>query len=103
MTARKIEKERVAIVYLGMNERCSDSFSCRGIKSISDTTKVTNRHKARVRHRKNTIRHGERCVDYDTEVTSRVRRSNRNNGYRINGHCPVAAAFNPQNKYIKIS
>ena len=28
MTARKIEKERVAIVYLGMNERCSDSFSC---------------------------------------------------------------------------
>ena len=69
LTARKIEKERVAIVYLGMNERCSDSFSCSGIESISDTTKVTNRHKARFRHRKNMIRHGERCVEYDTEVT----------------------------------
>ena len=60
LTARKIEKERVAIVYLGMNERCSDSFSCSGIKSISDTTKVTNSHKARFRHRRNMIRHGER-------------------------------------------
>ena len=39
MTARKIEKERV---YLGINERCSDSFSCSEIESISDTTKVTN-------------------------------------------------------------
>ena len=45
LRARKIEKERVAIVYLGMNERCSDSFSCRGIEGIYDTTKVTNRHK----------------------------------------------------------
>ena len=25
LTTRKIGKERVAIVYLGMNERCSDS------------------------------------------------------------------------------
>ena len=37
LTARKIEKERVAIVYLGMNERCCNSFSCSGIESISDT------------------------------------------------------------------
>ena len=28
LTTRKIEKERLAIVYLGMNERCSDSFNC---------------------------------------------------------------------------
>jgi len=26
LRARKVEKERVAIVYLGMNERCSYSF-----------------------------------------------------------------------------
>ena len=80
LTARKIEEERVAIVYLGMNERCSDSFSCNGIESTSDTTKVTNSHKARFRHRRNMIRHGEIRVEYDTKVTSRVRRSNRNTG-----------------------
>jgi len=34
LRTRKIEKERVAIVYLGMNERCSDSFRCIRIKSI---------------------------------------------------------------------
>ena len=28
LRARKIETEIVAIVYLGMNERYSDSFSC---------------------------------------------------------------------------
>ena len=61
------------------------------------------RDKARFRHRRNIIRHGERCVEYDTEVTSRVRRSDRNNGYWIYGHCPLASAFSPQNKYIKIS
>ena len=60
LTARKIEKERVAIVYLGMNERCCNIFSCSGIESISDTTKVTNNHKAGFRHRRNMIRHGER-------------------------------------------
>jgi len=27
LRTRKIEKERVAVVYLRMNERCSDSFS----------------------------------------------------------------------------
>jgi len=32
LRTRKIEKERVAIVYLGMNERCSDSFSCSRIE-----------------------------------------------------------------------
>ena len=36
LTAMKIKKGRVAIVYPGMNEICSDSFSCRGIESISD-------------------------------------------------------------------
>ena len=80
LRARKIEKERVAVVYLGTNERCSESFSCSGIESISDTTKVTNRHKARFRHRGNMIRHGERRVEYDTKVTSLVRRRNRNIG-----------------------
>ena len=60
LTARKIEEERVAIVFLGMIERCSHSFNCRGIGSISDTTQVTSRHKARFRHRRNMIRHGER-------------------------------------------
>ena len=55
LRSRKIEKERVAIVYLGMNERCSDSFSCSRIESISDSTKVTNRQKARCRNRRNMI------------------------------------------------
>jgi len=32
----KIEKERVAVVYIRMNERCSDSFSCSRIESTSD-------------------------------------------------------------------
>ena len=50
LRARKVEKERVATVYFGMNEKCSDSISCCGIDSISDTTKVTNRHEARFRH-----------------------------------------------------
>jgi len=53
--ARQIEKERVAVVYLGMNERCSDSFSWRRIESTSDSTKVTNRQKARFRNRGNMI------------------------------------------------
>ena len=59
LRARKVEKERVAIVYLGMNERCSYSFSCSKIEGISDSTKVTNRQKARFRYRGNMIRHGE--------------------------------------------
>jgi len=42
--------ERVAIVYLVLNERCSDSFSWSTIKSISDSTKVMNRHKSRFRY-----------------------------------------------------
>ena len=60
LTARKIEKERVAIVYLGMNERCCNSFWRFGIQNISDTTKVTHNHKTGFRHRRNMMRHGER-------------------------------------------
>jgi len=52
---RKIEKEKVVIVYLGINERCSESFSCSIIESTSDSTKVTNRQKARLRNRGNMI------------------------------------------------
>jgi len=55
LRTRKIEKERVAIVYLGMKERCSASFSCSRIESTSDSTKVTNRKKARFRNRGNMI------------------------------------------------
>jgi len=55
LRARKIEKERVAIVYLGMNERCSNSFGCSRIESTSDSTKVTNRQKTRFRDRGNVI------------------------------------------------
>jgi len=32
LRARKVEKERIAMVYLGMNERCSYSFSCSKIE-----------------------------------------------------------------------
>jgi len=36
LRSRKFEKEGVAFVYLGTNERCSDSFSCYcRIESIS--------------------------------------------------------------------
>jgi len=59
LRTRKIEKQRVAIVYLGMNERCSDNFSCSRIERTSDSTKVTNRQKARFRNRENMIWHGE--------------------------------------------
>jgi len=41
LTARKIEKERVAVVNLGMNERRGDGLSSRMIKSVPDSTKVT--------------------------------------------------------------
>jgi len=51
LRTRKIEKDRVAVVYLGMNERCSDSFSCIRIESTSDSTKVTKRQKARFKNR----------------------------------------------------
>jgi len=49
LRARKVQKERVAIVYLGMNERCSDSFSCSRIDNICDSTKVAKRRKTRFR------------------------------------------------------
>jgi len=42
LTARKIEKERVTVVDLGMNERRSDGFSSGIVKSGPDSTKVTN-------------------------------------------------------------
>jgi len=60
LRARKVEKERVAIVYL---ERCSDN-SCSRIMSIPDSTKVINRHKARFRYRE------EICSDMVSEESN---------------------------------
>jgi len=42
LTARKIEKERVTVVDLGMNERRSDGFSCGIVESVLDSMSVTN-------------------------------------------------------------
>jgi len=42
LTARKIEKERVTVVDLGMNERRGDRLSSTMVKSVPDSTKVTN-------------------------------------------------------------
>jgi len=40
MTARKIEKERVTLVGLGMNERRSDGFSRGIVESVPDSAKL---------------------------------------------------------------
>jgi len=42
LTAKKIEKERVTVVDLGMNERRSDGLSRGIVESVPDSTKVTN-------------------------------------------------------------
>jgi len=42
LTARKIEKERVTVDDLGMNERHSDGLSSGLVESVPDSTKVTN-------------------------------------------------------------
>jgi len=42
LTARKIEKERVGVVDLGMNERRGDGLNSRIVESVPDSTKVTN-------------------------------------------------------------
>jgi len=42
LTARKIEKERVTVVDLGMNERRSDGLSSGIVESVLDSSKVTN-------------------------------------------------------------
>jgi len=55
LRTRKIDKERVAIVYLGMNERCNNSFRYSRIESTSDSTKVANTQKARFTNRGNMI------------------------------------------------
>jgi len=41
-TARKIEKERVTVVDLGMNERRSDGLSSGIVESVPDSTKDRN-------------------------------------------------------------
>jgi len=41
-TARKMEKERVTVVDLGMNERRNDGLSSGIVESVLDSTKVTN-------------------------------------------------------------
>jgi len=40
--ARKIDKERVTVVDLGLNERRSDGLSNGIVESVPDLTKVTN-------------------------------------------------------------
>jgi len=42
LTAWKIEKEKVTVVDLGMNERRGDGLSSGIVESIQDSTKVTN-------------------------------------------------------------
>jgi len=42
LTARKIEKERVKVVDLGINERRSDGVSSGIVENFADSTKVTN-------------------------------------------------------------
>lgn len=42
LTAREIEKERVAVVDLGMNKRRGDGLRSGVVKSVPDSTKVTN-------------------------------------------------------------
>ena len=43
LIARKIEKKRVTVVNLGMNVRRGYGLSSGIVKSVSDSTKVTNR------------------------------------------------------------
>jgi len=42
LTARKIEKERVTVLDLGMNERCIDGLSSGIVESFPDSTKDRN-------------------------------------------------------------
>jgi len=42
LTARKIEKERVTVVDLGMNESRGDGLSSGIVERVSDSTKITN-------------------------------------------------------------
>ena len=51
LSARKVKKERVAIVSLGMNERRSNSLSGSIVKGNPGSAKVTNGEKARFRYR----------------------------------------------------
>jgi len=46
LTPREIAKERVAVVDLGMNKRRGDGLRSGVVKSVPDSTKVTNRLKA---------------------------------------------------------
>ena len=41
LRARKVEKERVAIVNLGMNERRGNGMSSRLVQSVAISTKIT--------------------------------------------------------------
>ena len=49
LSARKVKKERVAIVNLGMNKRRSNSLSSSIVKSTSDSAKIPNGVEARFR------------------------------------------------------
>ena len=51
MSARKVEKEGVAIANLGMNKRCSNSLSSSIVKSISDSAKISNDEETKFRYR----------------------------------------------------
>jgi len=50
LRARKIQKERITVVYLGMNERGNNSLSSVRVEGISDSTMLMNRE-ARCRYR----------------------------------------------------
>ena len=51
LRARKVKKEGVAIVNLGMNKRRSNSLSSSKVKIFSDSAKILNGEKTRFRKR----------------------------------------------------
>ena len=51
LSARKVEKEGVAIFNLGVNKRRSNSLSSSIAKSSSDSAKISNGEEARFRYR----------------------------------------------------
>jgi hypothetical protein len=68
LSSRKIEK-RVAVINVGMNERCGDSRSCGLIHSIANTPKVANIEKAGFGDIRDVLRKRKICIK-DDKVTS---------------------------------
>jgi hypothetical protein len=48
----KIQKERVAVVEFGVNERCGNSVGSGVVEGVSYSPKVTDRRETRLRHRR---------------------------------------------------